>query len=124
MMNIINCIGCKNFACDDVNKESCNIPDINIKPEDIRIVMISEASSENVEDYFYTGDDSFYMHTTLNAFKEVGLSVSTMKDIFDHGIYMTTAVKCGKTSYAVSPSSPGCSYYFIRFSYWFAEENS
>ena len=69
------------IPCDDVNKESYIIPDINIKPENIRIVMISEASPEKVEDYFYAGDDSFYMQTTLNAFKDAGLSVSTMKDI-------------------------------------------
>ena len=105
MMNIINCIGCKNLPCDDVNKESYIIPDINIKPENIRIVMISEASPEKVEDYFYAGDDSFYMQTTLNAFKDAGLSVSTMKDIVDLGIYITTAVKCGKISYAISSAS-------------------
>jgi uracil-DNA glycosylase len=41
------------------------------------------------------------METTLQAFTDAGLPVSSMDDIVELGIYVTTAVKCAKTEYAV-----------------------
>src|SRR5665647_2798933 len=59
--------------------------------------MISEAPPENQEDYFYAAGELFYLKTTLQAFNDAGISVSSMQDILDLGFYLTTAVKCSKT---------------------------
>ncbi|MBN1580293.1 MAG: uracil-DNA glycosylase [Anaerolineae bacterium] len=45
--------------------------------------------------------DSFYMQTTIQAFAQAGVSVSSMADIMAMGIYLTTAIKCAKVDYGV-----------------------
>ena len=64
--------------------------------------MIAEAAPAEPKDYFYAGPDSFYAKTTLDAFNNAGYHVSSMQDIIDLGVYITTAVKCAKTGYGVS----------------------
>ncbi|KYK35531.1 MAG: uracil-DNA glycosylase [Theionarchaea archaeon DG-70] len=64
--------------------------------------MISEAPPHNAGDYFYASDNSFYLQTTLQAFNQTGADVSSMEDLLGLGIYITTAIKCGKTKYSVS----------------------
>lgn len=64
--------------------------------------MISEAPPADRDDYFYTGGNPFYLQTTLQAFRDAGTTVSGMQEILDMGVYITTAVKCGKTSYSLS----------------------
>ncbi|MFQ6088138.1 MAG: uracil-DNA glycosylase family protein [Candidatus Methanofastidiosia archaeon] len=110
-MNMKNCIGCKEFLCTDVDKMSYALPDINIDPQQITILMISEAPPNDPKDYFYWKDNPFYMKTTINAFKDAGISISSIQDIIELGIYITTAIKCGKIGYSVSSGSiKNCSY--------------
>ena len=77
------------------------VPDIDINPEQVSIVMISECAPEYSKDYFYTEGDSLFQETTVQAFNDAGVKVSSIKDIVDLGIYLTTAVKCGKTGYVI-----------------------
>ena len=42
------------------------------------------------------------MKTTAQAFRDAGLDVSSMVDVLNLGVYVTTAVKCGKTGYSIS----------------------
>lgn len=100
-MIISNSIGCKDFSCSDVNHECYMVPDIDINPEQVSIVMISECAPEYSKDYFYTNGDSLFQETTVQAFNDAGVKVSSIKDIVDLGIYLTTAVKCGKTGYVI-----------------------
>lgn len=100
-MIISNSIGCKDFSCSDVNHECYMVPDIDINPEQVSIVMISECAPEYSKDYFYTDGDSLFQKTTVQAFNDAGVKVSSIKDIVDLGIYLTTAVKCGKTGYVI-----------------------
>lgn len=100
-MIISNSIGCKDFSCSDVNHECYMVPDIDINPEQVSIVMISECAPEYSKDYFYTDGDSLFQETTVQAFNDAGVKVSSIKDIVDLGIYLTTAVKCGKTGYVI-----------------------
>jgi uracil-DNA glycosylase len=37
----------------------------------------------------------------LQAFNDAGLSFNNIQDIIDSGVYITTAIKCGKVGYAV-----------------------
>ena len=100
-MIISDSIGCKDFSCSDVNHECYMVPDIDINPEQVSIVMISECAPEYSKDYFYTDGDSLFQETTVQAFNDAGVKVSSIEDIVDLGIYLTTAVKCGKTGYVI-----------------------
>lgn len=99
------CVCCSDFPCSDVNKKVYLIPDVEVEPEKIRAVMVSEAPSEDACDYFYVENNPFYMQTTVQAFKDAGIKVSSMKDILDQGVYVTTAIKCAKTAYSILPET-------------------
>jgi uracil-DNA glycosylase len=104
-MKITDKIKCVRFPCTDVDKNSYILPFKNIDVENIRILMITEAPPNEKADYFYTEGNPFYLQTTIQAFKDAGENVSSMQDIIDLGVYITTAIKCGKTQYAVSPAT-------------------
>lgn len=101
-MRINNAIGCNDFPCNDIAKDCYLVPDIDIDPKTIRMVMISEVPPQNSNEYFYSFDDPFYLQTTLQAFNDAGLNFTSISDILNSGIYITTAVKCGKTGYSIS----------------------
>lgn len=101
-MIICNSIACTDFPCTDVDQQAYMVPEVQINPNKIRILMISEAPPAVRNDYFYAADSSFYMQTTLQAFNDAGVPVTSMEEILDLGIYITTAVKCGKTGYSIS----------------------
>jgi uracil-DNA glycosylase len=63
--------------------------------------MISEAAPANSADYDYTKGNPLFQKTTVQAFKDAGADVSSIKDLLDVGIYFTTAVKCGKIGYGI-----------------------
>jgi len=81
------------------------IPAVEIEPDKIRVIMVSEAPPQNVRDYFYAQNNPFYMQTTLQAFNDAGLDISSMEDVLNLGVYVTTAIKCAKTAYSVSPET-------------------
>jgi len=96
---------CPDFPCSDVNKEAYTIPDIDIVPEKIRAIMISESPPENRGDYFYASNNPSYMQTTVQAFNDAGVKVASMKDVLERGVYVTTAIKCAKTAYSILPKT-------------------
>jgi uracil-DNA glycosylase len=100
-MKINQNIKCKNFPCTDVKHECYIVPDIDINPEDISIVMISEAAPPDPADYYYADGNSLFQQTTVQAFNDAGAAVSSIRDIIEIGVYLTTAVKCGKTDYGI-----------------------
>lgn len=101
-MNVSNHVTCTDFPCTDIVTKRYTIPSIEIDPAKVTILMISEAPPQNADDYFYASDDPFYLQTTLQAFDQAGSPVSSIEDILDLGVYITTAVKCGKTGYSIS----------------------
>lgn len=101
-MRVNDRIGCKDFPCLDMNKESYVVPDFEVEPDDIKMVMVSEAPPEDLSQYFYASGEPFYLETTIQAFEDAGVNVSSMGDILALGVYITTAVKCGKIGYSVS----------------------
>ena len=100
-MRVSQCIRCKSFPCADVQRDSYVVPSINLQPEKISLVMISEAAPENPDDYFYAKGAPLFERTTVQAFNDAGCKVSSIKDVVDQGVYLTTAVKCGKTGYGI-----------------------
>ena len=101
-MKISDKIRCTNFPCQDIDKNSYVIPAREIDAEKIRVLMITEAPPNEKADYFYSAGNPFYLQTILQAFRDAGNDVSSMQDILDLGVYITTAIKCGKTQYAIS----------------------
>ena len=104
-MKISDNIRCVEFPCADVDKRSYILPPSEIDAAKIKIIMITEAPPNDKADYFYASDNPFYLQTTLQAFKDAGADVASVQDILDLGVYITTAIKCGKTQYAVSPAT-------------------
>ena len=104
-MQVSKCIGCTQFPCPDVKHDCYVIPDVNLKPNDISIVMISEAAPQNPDDYYYARGDALYQKTTVQAFNDAGANISSLRDILAMGIYLTTAVKCAKTGYGIKAST-------------------
>ena len=96
---------CNGPPCADVETEGFILPDADIEPDKISVLMITEAPPNEKNDYFYAGGDPFYLQTILRVFRDAGADVSSMRDILDLGVYITTAIKCAKTQYAVSPET-------------------
>ncbi len=100
-MRPTDCVNCLEFPCADVRHERYIVPDIEIDPPDVSMVMISEAAPAELGDYYYAGGESLFEQTTVQAFNAGGADVKSMQDILDMGVYLTTAVKCGKTGYRI-----------------------
>lgn len=101
-MNPSKCVKCIDFPCMDVNKECHLKPNIEINPDKIKVLMISESPPIDPDDYFYSKGDPFYMQTTAQVFKDAGFETREMEDILNLGVYITTAIKCGKTKYSIA----------------------
>jgi len=104
-MQVSKCVRCTEFPCQDIDKSCYQIPDIEIKPDIFSALMVSEATPTDLKDYFYSKNNPFYMQTTAQAFNDAGLRVSSIEDILNSGVYITTAIKCGKIGYFISPKS-------------------
>jgi uracil-DNA glycosylase len=100
-MRVSKCVGCVELPCADVNHERYIVPDVEVKPESISIILISEAAPADAGDYYYAGGESLFERTTVQAFNDAGADVSSIEDILDLGVYLTTAVKCGKIGYGI-----------------------
>jgi uracil-DNA glycosylase len=101
-METINQICCEKFPCHDIAKDLCLVPPFMDDTDRIRLIMIAEAPALNQDDYFYAPGMPFYLQTTIQAFQDAGVTVSNMDEFIAMGIYITTAVKCAKTQYAIS----------------------
>jgi uracil-DNA glycosylase len=104
-MKISDKIKCAQFPCTGVDKNNYLLPSADIDAGKIRILMVTEAPPAAKADYFYAPGNPSYLQTILQVFKDAGHDVSSMQDILNLGVYITTAVKCGKKQYAVSPDT-------------------
>ena len=100
-MRVSQCVGCKAFPCGGVKHECYVVPAIEVKPAAISIMMISEAAPENPGDYYYAKGDPLFQKTTVQAFQDDGAKIASVKELVERGVYLTTAVKCGKTGYGI-----------------------
>ncbi len=100
-MRVSECVRCKDFPCTDVKHGSYIIPSVDLMPAEVQIMMISEAAPTDPEDYYYAEGEPLFEQTTVQAFQDAGANVSSIEGILDLGVYLTTAVKCGKTGYGI-----------------------
>jgi uracil-DNA glycosylase len=94
-------VRCEAFPCVGVNHERYVVPEVDVEPEDVAIIMISEAAPADPSDYYYAKGNPLFQQTTVQAFNDAGADVASVQDILDLGVYLTTAVKCGKTGYNI-----------------------
>jgi uracil-DNA glycosylase len=77
------------------------IPDVDVQPDNVSIVLISEAAPADPGDHYYAKGNPIFQQTTVQAFNDAGADVSSIQSVLDLGVYLTTAVKCGKTGYGI-----------------------
>lgn len=104
-MRVNQRIGCKDFPCTDVRHDCYVVPDVEVQPDKIKIVLISEAAPADPAAYYYAAGDPLFQQTTVQAFRDAGAAVESVQDILDLGVYLTTAVKCGKTGYGIQTAT-------------------
>jgi len=102
VVKISSKIKCPDFPCTDTDKTNYILPDVEINPSRIKVIVIAEAPPSDKADYFYATGNPFYLQTTIQAFSDAGFNISSMQDILNLGVYVTTAIKCSKTQYAIS----------------------
>ncbi len=100
-MRTSDCVQCAHFPCGDVNHAAYIVPSVEVDLQRVSIILISEAAPPNPGDYYYAAGNPLFAETTLLAFNDAGIPVNSMQDILERGIYLTTAVKCGKTGYGI-----------------------
>ena len=100
-MRVSECVGCEAFPCQDVRQECYVVPAVNLRPADVQIVLISEVAPPDKDDWYYAKGDPLFQQTTVQAFRDAGSDVSSIRDILKLGVYLTAGVKCGKTGYGI-----------------------
>jgi uracil-DNA glycosylase len=104
-VNIRECIRCETFPCLDVNHDGYVIPDLEIDPAQVSMVMISESAPADPADFYYAQGNPLFAQTTVQAFQDAGADVSSLQDVLDLGVYLTPAVKCAKTGYGIKAAT-------------------
>ncbi|MDR1262471.1 MAG: hypothetical protein LBK46_03150 [Oscillospiraceae bacterium] len=84
--------------------DTLQFPDCEIDPAKIKAVMVNEVVPKNPNDWFYSEtSDSENRRNALGVFEGAGVSVKSMQDILDLGIYITAALKTPKETSTVDP---------------------
>lgn len=100
-MTLYSPLICPDFPCAQVRSDAFIVPQMEIDPQAVRLMMISEAAPAAAEDYYYAGPQALFTRTTLAAFQDAGILADSIDDLLAMGVYFTTAIKCGKAGYAV-----------------------
>jgi uracil-DNA glycosylase len=98
-------VKCEGFPCVDVRHKCYVVPGIAVSPEAIFMIMVSEAAPDTPDDYYYARGKPLFEQTTVQAFNDAGVKVASIKELVACGIYLTTAVKCGKTGYGIETNT-------------------
>lgn len=73
------CIKCDRFPCNDVDHQYYVVPKTEINPQKVSIILISEAAPASSEDYYYAKGDPLFQQTTVQAFRDAGADVSSIR---------------------------------------------
>ena len=101
-MRTVDHLCCQDFPCLDTLRSSYYIPAVDVDPAKVTILLISEACPVKLSDHYYAGPEALFTRTTVLAFQDAGKEVETIQDVLDLGVYLTTAVKCGKTTAGIA----------------------
>jgi uracil-DNA glycosylase len=84
---------CAEPRCADVDRRRFAVPPGALNPDTVRVILVAEATP---------ADPDLAAETTVAAFCEAGADVASTADIAALGVYLTTAVKCGRRGSAIS----------------------
>ena len=74
-MRVSQCVGCEAFPCGDVNHDCYVVPHIDVNPDAISIVVVSEAAPADPDDYYYAdGDPLFQGKRAFPSYLQAGPS--------------------------------------------------
>jgi uracil-DNA glycosylase len=104
-MKVSESVQCPDFPCADVRHEGYVVPGIDVDPATTSVMLISEAPPTDPDDYYYAAGDPLFQQTTVQAFQDAGADVASIQGLLDAGVYLTTAVKCGKTGYTLKAAT-------------------
>jgi uracil-DNA glycosylase len=91
------------------------VPSIDLDPASISIILVSESAPVDPRDDYYAPGEPLFGQTTVAAFRDAGADVTSVRDILGLGVYLTTAVKCPKTAYAIDGDTvDACSFLLHR----------
>ena len=71
-VRVSECVACRDFPCVDVTHEGYVVPEIEIAPEEVSLITISEAAPAERGDYYYAGGKPLFEQTTVEAFANDG----------------------------------------------------
>ena len=92
------------FNCSDVLLKKYFQKSVS-KKDSIKLILVSEALPQKIENYFDGKNEPSFIKNTNIIFNSFGYTYKTYKDYLDNGIYLTTAIKCIKKDYLVSPET-------------------
>ncbi|MDR0883336.1 MAG: uracil-DNA glycosylase [Oscillospiraceae bacterium] len=88
-----------------LSPDTLQFADCDLDPAKIQVVMINEVVPKNPDDWFYSStSDPENRRTAFGLFERAGLTVQSMQDILDRGIYITAALKTPKEGYTPDPA--------------------
>lgn len=100
-MKVSNSVHCATLPCADVEHGGFWVPDVDVDPASVSIVLISEVAAPATADNYRLDGESLFARTTVEAFRAAGAAVEGLDDVFALGVHLTTAVKCSKLGYGV-----------------------
>jgi len=89
----------------DVDHTRCCVPNADVVAKRVSLVIVSESAPLRPEDGFYASPQALFARTTLEAFVDAGVGATSITELLTRGIYLTTAVKCAKTAYAIQTTT-------------------
>lgn len=109
-MRVSDQVACPDFPCGDVDHRRHEVPGGRVDPERVRLILVAEAPPAEAADGLFAPGMPFHLETTLDAFQAAGAATTSLNDLAERGIYLTTAVKCAKLGFAVGrPAVEACS---------------
>jgi len=105
MVLVQDCVGCTDFPCLDIDSSKYSLQSVEVDPGKVKFVMISEAAPADPTDYYYQPESPLFEQTTVQAFEDAGVEVSSLNELLQMGVYLTSAVKCGKTDYGIKAAT-------------------
>ena len=104
-MQASECGNCADFSCEDVKVEGYHMPALELDPEKVSVVLISEAAAAQLDDNYDAPGDSLFQQTTLLAFRDAGIDAESLEELRARGVYFTMAVKCAKQGYGLQTAT-------------------
>ncbi len=81
------------------------LPEGEVDPQHIKVVMINEVVPRDPDDWFYSNTPApENRRTAFGLFERAGVTLTSMEDAFRFGIYITAALKTPKEGYTADPA--------------------